>query len=305
MKAFAAFVMKGRMQAVMVASVVLVLALLITPLGIVSAAVIGLITLRQGAREGLLVMAMGMAALAALGYLLMAQPTALAITGGLLWLPLLVLGGVLRATRSLRLVIELAVVLGMLLIGGQYLLLDDVTAFWAEVLAQYTAQLMDPTVVSEVDRKAMVTELAPWMAGGMGAAWFLQLALSLFLARSWQSLLYNPGGFSREIRALRLGRWLLLLVPALLVAAMLGEGPGFASHLALVGMAAFFLQGVALVHGLVARFKNGPAWLIGFYLVLVIGMPASFTAVSAAGYADGWVNFRARTRAHDGGRDDN
>ncbi len=297
MKALAAFIMKGRMQAVMVAAVFTVLALLITPLGIASSAVVALVVLRKGIKEGLLLLMLGSLALSALGLLIFGQPLSLAVAGLLLWLPMLLLAEVLRATRSLRLVIEVAVILGVLMIGVQYLLLDDVNQFWSGILEQYSAQIMDANVVSEVQRKAMVAEMAPWMPGGMGAAWFLQLALSLFLARSWQAALYNPGGCSEELRQLRLGRWLLILVPVLLVAGSLSDTPGVASQLALVGMAAFFLQGVALVHGLVQEFKANPGWLIGFYLLLVIGMPASFTAVSAAGFADGWLNFRARVRA--------
>lgn len=297
MKAIAAFIMKGRMQAVMAATVFTVLALLITPLGIASSAVVALVVLRKGVQEGLLVAVLGGMALAILGLLIFGQPMSLAIVGLLLWLPMLVLGEVLRATRSLRLVVEVAVVLGALLIGVQYLALNDVTQFWSGILDEYSVQMMDANVVSEVDRKSMVEEMAPWMAGGMGAAWFLQLVLSLFLARSWQAGLYNPGGFAEELRQLRLGRWLLILVPVLLVTGSLSNAPGLAVQFALVGMTAFFLQGVALVHGLVREFKANQGWLIGFYVLLVIGMPASFTAVSAAGFADGWLNFRARVRA--------
>ena len=299
MKALATFVMKGRAQAVMTASVFMVLALLITPLGIFSAAVVGLVTLRYGLREGLLVSLLGMAALAALGFLLFGQPLALATTGALLWLPLMALAEVLRVTRSLRLVVEISVILGLLMIASQYLFMDDVVGFWKGVLSEYSAQIMDPSVITEAERNTMVEEVAPWMAGGLAAAWFLQLTLALFLARGWQAVLYHPGGFAQEFRELRLGYWLLILVPVLLLSGMLSEKPGFLAQGALVGMSAFFLQGVAVVHGLVARLKAGQGWLIGFYLLLVIGMPASFTLVSAAGFADGLVNFRARVRARD------
>ena len=296
MKALAGYVVRGRMQATIAASVLAVLAVLITPLSVFSAAVIGLVALSQGIREGFLVVLMGLVALAVLGWLLFDGPMVLLATGAVLWLPLLLMGEVLRITRSLRLVVEIAVAAGMLLIALQYLLLDDVAGFWSELLQQYLTLLVNPEVVQEVERQNMADVLAPWMAGGLGAAWFVQLVLSMFLARSWQSVLYHPGGFSQEFYELRLGRWLLLLVPVLLLSGMLGDKPGFLAQLALVGMAAFFIQGVALVHGLVSNYKAGQIWLIGFYLLLIIGMPASFTAVSAAGYADGWLNIRAKAR---------
>ncbi len=296
MKALAGFIVRGRMQATIVASVLAVLAVLITPLSVFSAAVIGLVALSQGIREGFLVTLMGLVALAALGWLLFGEPMVLLATGAVLWLPMLILGETLRVTRSLRLVVEMAAAAGMLLIAVQYLLLDDVTGFWKELLQQYMTLLVNPDVVQEVDRQSMADALAPWMAGGLGAAWFVELALSMFLARSWQSVLYHPGGFSQDFYQLRLGRWLLLLVPVLLLSSMLGDKPGFLAQLALVGMSAFFIQGIALVHGLVNNYKAGQVWLIGFYLLLIIGMPASFTAVSAAGYADGWLNIRAKAR---------
>jgi hypothetical protein len=296
MKALAGFVVRGRMQATIVASVLAVLAVLITPLSVISAAAIGLVALSQGIREGFLVTLMGLVALVALGWLLFDEPLVLLATGAVLWLPLLVLGEALRITRSLRLVVEIAAAAGMLLIALQYLLLDDVTRFWTELLQQYLTLLMNPEVVQEADRQSVVEALAPWMAGGLGAAWFIQLVLSVFLARSWQSVLYHPGGFSQEFYQLRLGRWRLLLVPVLMAIIMLGDKPGFLAQLALVGMGAFFIQGIALMHGLVNNYKAGQVWLIGFYLLLIIGMPASFTAVSAAGYADGWLNIRAKAR---------
>ena len=52
MKAFASWVMKGRMQAVIATTVLALLALLVTPLGLASAAVIMLTVLRQGWQEG-------------------------------------------------------------------------------------------------------------------------------------------------------------------------------------------------------------------------------------------------------------
>ena len=94
-----------------------------------------------------------------------------------------------------------------------------------------------------------------------------------------------------------MGRWLFAAVAGLFVVNMLTDRVGILAHLASVGTIAFFFQGVALVHGLAAHFAQGNArWLTGFYVVLLITFPYSLTAVSAAGFADGWFDFRGRLR---------
>ena len=76
MKAFATWIMKGRMQAVVAATVLAVLALLVTPLALLSAAVVILTVLRQGWREGAIVVGSALSLIAGLGDLM--PPTALA-----------------------------------------------------------------------------------------------------------------------------------------------------------------------------------------------------------------------------------
>lgn len=298
MKGLVVFMMNGRMQAVVIAAVLAVLASEIPPLGIVSAAAIGLVALRHGEREAAIVGVMGLALVGLLGLILTGQPEALVVMVALLWAPLLLLGGVLRLTRSLALSVETAIVLGVLAVAGQYLLIADVQQFWGGFLDSLFEQAMDPAHLPEVDRKAMVADLAPWMPGALASAWFMQLCLSLFLARYWQALLYKPSGFRAEFHELRLGRWLLIAVPLVLLATRaMGDDAGFISQLSLLGISAFLLQGISLVHGMVGKLNAGVNWLIGFYLLMVIGMPYSITAISAAGYADGWLNFRAKARA--------
>lgn len=297
MRSLAALILKGRWQAVLVACVSAILALVVTPIGLVSSASIGLVALRRGMRDALEVMALALLGLALLGWFLLGSPWALPVLGLALWLPVSVLGWVLRATRSLRLTVELAVLASFALIGLQHLLLGDVTAYWQSQLTIYMQQAVAPELMTDADKDEMAKALAPWMAGGLGVAWFMQLVLGLFLARGAQALLFNPGGFAQEFRNLWLGRWLLVLLPVLMLGDLVLAEPGLLSQCALVGMAAFFIQGVALAHGLVDRTNNKPWWLIGFYFVLVAGMPASFTAVAAAGYLDGWMNIRTRVRS--------
>ncbi len=306
MKAFAKWVMKGRMQAVVAATVLAVLALLVTPLALVSAAVVVLTVLRQGWREGALVVVSALLAIAGLGGLLFQMPLATALIGATLWLPAALLGGVMGRSGSLRLAIEAAAVGAALIVLVQYWLLPDPAAFWGDALNEFLALRIDQETLEASNAGQLVALMAGWMAGGVAATWLLGSVASLVLARYWSALLDDGGAFGAEFRQLRFGRWLLWVVPVLLVVGVLMTGgePSLAGQLYLVGMMVFVIQGISLAHGLVAEFGGSPAWLVGLYLLLILVAPQGATLVALAGYADGWLNFRARARARRSRSDD-
>lgn len=306
MKAFAKWVMQGRMQAVIAATVLAVLALLVTPLALFSAAVVTLTVLRQGWREGALVVGSALLAIGGLGGLLFQMPVATVLIGAMLWLPAALLGGVLGRTGSLRIAIEAAALGGALIVLLQYWLMADPAAFWADMLNQFLVQRVDQETLQASNIGQLVELISGWMAGGVAATWLLGSVASLSLARHWAALLDHPGAFGAEFRELRFGRWLLLVVPVLLVAGVLLSGgrPTLIGQLYLVGMVVFLIQGISLAHGLVAEFGASSAWLVGLYLLLVFVAPQGATMVALAGYADGWLDFRARARARRRGAGD-
>ena len=269
MKAIVNWVMKGRMQAVIAATVLAMLGLLVTPLALLSAAVIVLTVLRQGAREGALVVAFSLMAITGLGGLVLQMPIATLVVGVLLWLPAAVLGAVMGRTGSLRLAIEAAAVGAALIVLLQYLWLADPAQFWGDALREFLSQRVEPETLQAANVSALIELMAGWMAGGVAAS------------------------------------WLLLLVPVLLVVGVLltGGEPSLVGQLYLIGMVVFLVQGISLAHGLVAEFGGSTAWLVGMYLLLIFVAPQGATMIAAAGYADGWLNFRARARARRSGSD--
>ncbi len=303
MKTFANWVMKGRMQAVVVATVLAMLALLVTPLALLSAAVMALTFLRQGWKEGALVLVSALLAITGLGGLLFQMPAGALLVGILLWAPAAALGAVMGRTGSLRLAIEAAAILAGVVVLAQYMLMADPAAFWREALNEFLAQRLDEETLAAADLDQLVGLMAGWMVGGVAATWFLGSVVSLLLARYWASLLDRPGAFGEEFRQLRFGRWLLVLVPVLLLVGVIltGGEPSLVGQLYLVGMMVFTLQGVSVAHGLVAEFTASPAWLVGLYLLLIFVAPQGVTMVALVGYADGWLDFRARARARRSG----
>ena len=117
----AAYIMRGRMQAMMVASSLAVLSLLLPPVSIVSSASVALVTLRRGANEGLYVLICACLSAAVLGFFLFGSFQFALLYGLVLWLPIWLISIVLREGKHLSVAIEIAVLLGILGVIGFYL----------------------------------------------------------------------------------------------------------------------------------------------------------------------------------------
>ena len=294
MKALASFVMRGWSQATGVAVLCAVLSIVLPPLSILSGAVVALVALRHGAGHGLKVLAAAAVVTALAVQLVVGQPAAALLLPLLLWVPMIALALVLRYTRSLSAAVLTALAFGALIVVTHVVALDDPAREWTEMIGEQVGEVLEAQGLDEAARQAVLTAMGLWMTGALAAAYFLQIVASLFLARWWQALLYNPGGFGAEFRELRLPRWLALLGLPLFAALLVPGLPDVLRYLALPVAGAFFLQGLALAHGQLAAFKAGPGWLVGIYVLLVVATPYAFTALATAGYADAWLDFRAR-----------
>jgi hypothetical protein len=296
MKGLASFVMRGPSQAVMATSVLALLSLLLPLLGILSAACVGLVTLRQGVKHGLGISLLATLACGVLIWISFGNP--LPSLGFLIvqWMPMLLLGLFLRSSRSLNLTIQVGLVFGLLVIAGQYLFLGDPVSFWQTQLEPLVEQLVQAGVLTKTHSSAVVQQMARWMSGVLAAGVFLQLIFSLLVSRWWQSLLYNPGGFRTEFHGFRLHRLFGVLgVPALvLLVVVSGETPELVRYLGVLLLAILFIQGLAVIHGLLGMAGAGIVWLIGLYLLLILVPPQAAMVLATMGLLDIWIDFRAR-----------
>lgn len=297
MRNLAAYAMRGRLQAMMVASVAAALALLAppltSPLGYVGGGVVALVALRQSAAEGMLVMAGGAAAAAVIAWPLTGQPVAVLVATLLLWLPVWLVARVLRATVSLPLAMDVATALTVAGVLGFHALTGDPAGWWRARLEPVITALMPG---QEAQIESLLTLAADWMTALVAAGGLLGVLLCLFLGRWWQAVLYNPGGFGTEFRSLRSSRvlalgalivWGLTLVPGAVAWPLLRE-------LAVVLVVPLGLAGLAVVHGLVAARQGSSLWLVTLYLLLVFASPLAEMALAALGLVDSWANFRRR-----------
>lgn len=294
MKALAAFVMRGPSQAALIAAVTALLSVLVPPLGLLSVGAVGLVTLRHGARYGLLVIAIGTLGMGALAWLAMGSPLPAIGVLAMLWVPTMALAILLRSTRSLSLTLQAAGALGVLGLLTVFLLMEDPAATWLTVLAPFRDALVADGVVTEEASAAVFADLAGWMTGAFAAALVGQLLFGLFIARWWQAGLFNPGGFGAEFRELRLGRPFGVLVLLLLVALQFVEGASLVANLLLVLGVLLLLQGLAVAHQVRALKQARQGWLIGLYVLMILFMPQSLILIACVGLVDIWADIRSR-----------
>ena len=289
--------MRGRSAAVLIAASTAVLFWLFPPLLIVSGAVVALVTLRRGAAEGALLAVLAGSSAGALAGLLLGLGAMWPMVSVLLacWTPLWILAWLLRATVSLSVTLRAVALLGLLGVGGFYLVLGDPAVWWSQTLDGLRQGL---TMLPSGERATLEQLLdllrswAPLLPGQVVSAALLFVLAGLLLGRWWQALLFNPGGFRPEFHQLRLGRPLALLALALFGAAVLSGWPAL-SNLVLVLGTLYSVQGIAVAHALVFKLRLSPAWLLLLYLFLV---PLLSQLVMALGIADAWADFRTRVR---------
>jgi uncharacterized protein YybS (DUF2232 family) len=283
MRALAAYVMRGRTQALWVAA----LGASSVLFAWISAAVIALVTLRKGQREGLFLLAW--AALPA-GVLLVVfgDNGPLTTIVGTTFLAL-----VLRSSVSWSVTLLAAAVFGgitglaMLTIGAGYV--EQVASLMAEALASLQQQLSQGGTEMEFEAPGVIT-----IAGMMGLISAISCLMCLFLARWWQSTLYNPGGFRVEFHGLRLAlNWSVLLGAGLLI---VGMGGLELRPWALLFALPLSVAGLGLVHAFAAQRRVGIGTLVLFYLLWLLLDPMKL-AVMALAIADSWLDFRSRWKS--------
>ncbi|MHC8364236.1 hypothetical protein ACYZUA_28975 [Pseudomonas sp. LS2P72] len=289
MRAIAEFIMRGRMQATLVVAGCATLPLLYW----LGAAAGCLVLLRRGLKDALGVLALGLLP-ALIWWLYSDDPRALLVLLGSWSLAL-----VLRASESWNRVLLVSIAMGVVF----SVVLGTIFGPQIEMLAQALIKVM-PSLLGDVYQKLSVDEqarfaslIAPVLTGLIAALLQIVSVLSLLVGRYWQALLYNPGGFGREFRAIRFP-----LLPAMLLLAFMLLGPNIGPQMAMLTplcSVPLVFAGLALIHGLVAQKRLARFWLVGLYVTLLLFMQLIYPLLVVLAIVDSLIDFRGRSTPKD------
>ncbi len=281
---FASYVMRGRRQAVALGLLFTIVPLL----GWVSNVIVSLVTLRKGAKEGAIVLlwvilpAVVAASLGNRGIILYG------IAGGSLFSYALAL--VLRQTQSWKKVLTAILLIGLFVVLLVHLLIPNISIVWLNQFDHY-ALLIKKQFNVAVDI-ARLRFFARFATGFQAAFVALSALINLVLARGLQSMLYNPGQLRPELESIRLSKWQVFILLALLILSCLRVE--LAQDALPVAAFIFVLAGFSVFHAL-AHLKNlAKKWILLVYVLLVIFFPYIAAAFMLLAVVDSVVNFRHR-----------
>ena len=303
MRALAEWVMQGRKQAI-IATVLsasipllfllveagharLLLGLVATVLMTLSAAIVGLVTLRRGVSDGVGLMLWAL--LPALVWLVWRAEASPLVT----LLGTTALAVVLKHTVSWSQTLSAATVVGLLisflvdlLLPGTVIQVTTAAGQLIEILGQ-----THPQMVQALD----VNWLRELLLGVIVASYLGTVLTSLALSRWWQSMLYNPGGFREEFHGLRLPP--LFAAVGLIILVLANSLPGEMVRWLPVMITPFMMAGIALIHGTVAKRGLSRSWLIAFYVAMFIAGPYLIALLIILAVTDSFIDIRRRLAA--------
>lgn len=296
MQFLAAYIMKGRVQAMTVAAALALVSLAFPPVSIVSSASVALVTLRRGGKEGLYVLLCACLAAAVMSVFLKIGYQFALLYGAVLWVPIWLISIVLREGRHLGVAIEIAVLLGVVAVLGFYLYQPQPAQVWVEVLSVMMQPMLDakPDVSAEqIKHSAQV--FAHFMTGAIAAGSVFGLLFGLVLARWWQAALFNPGGFRGEFLALKGHAKVAMATVLLIVVAALSTGilAEICWNLLLVLFVLYTFIGTAVLHASFAVMKGSRLMVPVLYLTLVL-IPHMMALIAICGLLDNWLDLRKK-----------
>jgi hypothetical protein len=284
LKALAEFILRGRLQA-------LIVALIGSFFPLISSAAIALVSICKGAKEGTLLFLWVSLALVLIQQAGSENPLLTAVS--IASLGIMVIAATVHkvlASWQWTLLAIVAVSVAVSLAFGIFMG-SSVTNLLA------TAQEMLSNVKSqEQDAQLSIVLTDSMLLGLVATILAIGSMMSLMLARWWQAGIYNPGGFQKEFHSYTIdAKIAVLLVVILIVGQLLPQSSKLWAELAVLPL---LVAGIALVHFTVKLFGQGKQWLAFVYVgMIMVGKPVTLILV-LLGLTDSLIDLRSRLEGY-------
>jgi len=270
MRGLAEYVMTGRRQAI----IAVMLLGLIPLVNLLNPVVVGLIALRKGLQEVVVIFAWAILPLGAW-----------AVAGDVV--PLIMLIGIaglavlLRETESWEFTLLAAIAVGVCV---------EVYFRLQPAVIDALMQQLDLYLQASNPQGLQIEEVRDVMLSVIGAVYMFLSIVLLMLARWMQAVLYDPGGFKQEFHSLRVEQKVALVLIVIMLLSSFGIVVPEAWVLYFVLPLLF--SGIALTHAVVAKKKLSSMWLVTFYILLMLPVVVQILVLLAL--VDSWYDFRSR-----------
>lgn len=261
---------------------------------VASAAVVAFIALRHGELSALKVAGGCLLLLILVSSLLYGSAFHIPSVALIYWLPAIVAAFVLARTVRLDFAVLSIVAFGVIAVFAFFAIVGDTEQFLQAQFATAAGSVENSQAgtlaLSEEQQQNLVASIARTIPGAFGVSVMIVALGALFLARSWQAKLVNPGGFQKEFHGLKLGRSACLAGVLVILLANL-QGGQLAIAISMVIIFGLFLQGLAVAHALVKQRGMHRYWLQGLYVMIFL-LPHTFLLLAALGLADNLFSLR-------------
>ncbi len=289
MKPFGLFIMRNRLNAVLLA-----LAFAAVPLfNWLAMIIMALVTLRKGPKEGALIAVVAFVPAIVYGILSnLATLPYVFLTLGSLWL----LAVALRSTQTWSAVLLVGALIALVIIVGMHWYLGDVAAWWQQKMLSYLQQAGKEIALNTDDQTSLIKRMSVFGLGLQIAVLLLVGLMWLMLARFWQAVLYNPGALRPELCNVRLPVWSAVAVVILSAAALLTQAGVLLDFMPVLALC-FALAGLSVTHFVLTRQKRSWIWFVLMYVALFFLLPYMLVALIVIALSDSFFNVRRRYAA--------
>jgi len=283
--------------AIAVTGVTLICSIFLSILGVISAASVSFVTLREGGRVGFRLIAFSTLVVVLLDLLVLQF-----VDGHLdflylcavLWFPALVLGYVLRRSESQASALVIVAIIVGTYAGVFRFIVGDTQQFWYTQISPILTQLYDNQEIGIQD--STIQSIANQMHHVSVAMLFAFYSATILLARWWQSELFNFGGFGDEFKKIKMPRitlYIVSLIGVLVVSqALIGSQSGLVMDVFIIFTLLFAFQGLSVVHFRARSIGLARGWMIAFYSLVLLLPQLSGLILATTGVADGFADFR-------------